>query len=66
MTKHIEARNHYEATGNAAEAYAIAMQDEGLIRPIPLEEWVSFIEGCIARDAETERAYARLDEVYYR
>jgi hypothetical protein len=57
MTKHIEARRLYEATGNATAAHAIAMQDEGLLRPIPLNEWVAFIDGCIARDAETDRAY---------
>jgi len=44
--------------GQRLESYAVALQDEGLNRPITQKEWETFAKKCIARTDAQERANA--------
>ncbi len=56
LTTHNQAIEHLDRTGNASEAFTIALRDEGINQDITLDQWLPFAEACIARRAEDARA----------
>lgn len=55
---HNAAIAHLIATGNEVEAFAIALQDEGIDQSVTLAQWVGFAHRCIANRAAEAAAYS--------
>ena len=57
MTKHIEARDYLEATGDENGAWTIAQQDEGLSPTATKELWLRIAYVGIERDNDLANHY---------